>query len=419
MRSLIVIGEAPARRSYSKVPLDAASGSNLALYMADDTSVDRFAHERYERLAPYARQSGPHFRMNLLDCCRTINLLPYKADWTAADRSMARAQADNLRSVLMDEDVLLLGAKVRDAFGLKGRVSDLTIHGPTGRFAWRRALVCAHPSGQSREWSDPSYVARFREALAVLQPPAVMETNEGKYVDLRDFRPEVFSKEVVARVLARAPRYTGHTLGDVPLSVAQHCVLTAWIRVAHAGLCFADKREYVQQCMSDEEWRLATTCALLHDLDEAVTMDLNRALCRLLGGRFARLKPRLRRALLPVVAPTIAKVIGDQDPDAWPGVKNADVIALGTEARAWMPRADPSRWAGVPEIPPEQLGCPLVQWPADVAERAWLAVLTVVDGGSTLWGGNVWTSIRGIIAAANNAAGYKLPKPLPREYYGL
>lgn len=51
-----------------------------------------------------------------------------------------------------------------------------------------------------------------------------IETVSGRYVDLVNPDPSTIHVTDIAWGLSRMPRYVGHTLGEVPYSVAQHCV---------------------------------------------------------------------------------------------------------------------------------------------------------------------------------------------------
>lgn len=131
-------------------------------------------------------------------------------------------------------------------------------------------------------------------------------TYTGVKFDLLDPQPEQVRLADIAVALSRLARFTGHTAGDHPYSVAQHCLEG----LPHAGSHHAF------------EW-------LLHDAHEAYTNDINgplKAFCP----EYSRIQERI----------DIAVRMRFQLPlKPSPQVKSVDKRMLATERRDVMPQA--------------------------------------------------------------------------------
>lgn len=160
-----------------------------------------------------------------------------------------------------------------------------------------------------------------------------IQTWSGRKFDLVNPLPEMVHLRDIAEALAKANRFTGHTLR--PYSVAQHSVF----------------------CSYHVPYR-ARLHALLHDAEEAYMGDiatpLKMALRSLGAGTAVRdLSDRIRGAVFEKFG-----LAWPCDPDIWMEVKNADALALATEKRdllrhklSWsysMPDPDPVLLVPVP-----------------------------------------------------------------------
>jgi 5'-deoxynucleotidase YfbR-like HD superfamily hydrolase len=103
----------------------------------------------------------------------------------------------------------------------------------------------------------------------------------GRRLDLLDPSPMDIEIEDIAHGLARVARWNGQTLGDHPMSVAQHSVVVEEI-VAHVSPGI------------DARWRLA---ALLHDAAEYVIGDMISPFKAALGLNYETFEDRLASAI--------------------------------------------------------------------------------------------------------------------------
>ena len=151
---------------------------------------------------------------------------------------------------------------------------------------------------------------------------AGIQTYAGRFFYFTDPRPEDVVPEDLAWALARAPRFTGHTLGDVdqPYTVAQHSFLVSAGAVLPPG---ADP----------EAFRFA---ALLHDAHEAYMGDLATPLAWALGrSQVANLKDDIQLVIHQALG------LPDILPASWSAaIRVADRRALATERRDLMAPAD-------------------------------------------------------------------------------
>jgi len=120
----------------------------------------------------------------------------------------------------------------------------------------------------------------------------------GRRLDLLDPSPMDIEIEDIAHGLARVARWNGQTLGEHPMSVAQHSVVVEEI-VAHVSPAI------------DARWRLA---ALLHDAAEYVIGDMISPFKAALGLDYEAFEDRLASAIhirfgLPAQIPKQIKVL--------------------------------------------------------------------------------------------------------------
>jgi uracil-DNA glycosylase len=130
---LLLIGQAPSRSSDPLEPLSGASGRRLAALMGLDLDAYLAGVRRANALPAFPGKAG-------------------KGD------AFPAAQAGPLvRAVLAEQRVVLLGAPVASAGGLRG-VPAFWWRSEGGRMvAW-----APHPSGVSHWWNDPANLRRAR-----------------------------------------------------------------------------------------------------------------------------------------------------------------------------------------------------------------------------------------------------------------
>lgn len=163
-----------------------------------------------------------------------------------------------------------------------------------------------------------------------------IQTYSGRDVDLLEPKlAQIYMGDIV-HALARINRFTGHTVGNVPYSVAVHSV-------------------HVYRIARKLEPDNATghLVALLHDAAEAYTGDLGTPLQEALGLRRAdsvlhQIAEHFDRLIFARVGVPWAKA-----KTAWPLVKRADLMALQGERALYM--SDCSREWRLPRCPREKL----------------------------------------------------------------
>jgi 5'-deoxynucleotidase YfbR-like HD superfamily hydrolase len=132
--------------------------------------------------------------------------------------------------------------------------------------------------------------------LAGDSPRAWQRMLSGRRLDLLDPSPMDIEIEDIAHGLARVARWNGQTIGEHPMSVAQHSVVVEEI-VAHV------------EPSIEPRWRLA---ALLHDAAEYVIGDMISPFKAALGLDYQAFEDRLSAAIhirfgLPARAPAPVK----------------------------------------------------------------------------------------------------------------
>lgn len=166
-----------------------------------------------------------------------------------------------------------------------------------------------------------------------------LETYTGVQFYPLDPRPEEILILDIAHALARVARFTGHTAGSYPYTVAQHSVLVS---------------EYCNGV--DAVW------GLLHDASEAYLCDVPRPLKQLEAFAGYRLiEARLQQVIMEKFGCT------SMQPSS---VNVADIRLLWTEKRDLLPYGT-AKWTGVPLAEPYPF--PITAWSTEMAEARFLA----------------------------------------------
>lgn len=189
-----------------------------------------------------------------------------------------------------------------------------------------------------------------------------VQTISGMDVDLLHPKPEQILLGDIVHSLARMARFNGHTIGDIPWSVAQHSVL-------------------VESLLPDDADVTTRMHALLHDAHEAYIGDFVSplflavdALCRQEVREENSHTGTPPSSYLKEIATRLDVVIfatfGVRPTQAtWAAVKTADMLALRVEAdRLMAPRR--REWTFLPP-PPDPL-LVLVPFPAHMAQAYFL-----------------------------------------------
>jgi hypothetical protein len=186
---------------------------------------------------------------------------------------------------------------------------------------------------------------------------AWLQTLSGKAFDLSapDASMVDFENDV-APALAKLARFTGHTIGDVGYSVAQHCVLGAESLLAVTG-----------------SERLAALF-LLHDAHEAFCGDIPTPVAKTLE----EVVPDTKRAIAHLKHRLDVAIFEAADVDMptyeeHAAIKQHDTAMLNAE-RAVIKSPQPKSWGdAIDAIPPAVLAEPIEPWPAWAAQEEWLA----------------------------------------------
>ena len=177
----------------------------------------------------------------------------------------------------------------------------------------------------------------------------------GRRLDLLDPSPLDIEIDDIAHGLARVARWNGQTHGAHIFSVAQHTLLVeAVLRAANPRV--------------DHRVRLA---ALLHDAPEYVIGDMISPFKAVIGGSYKTIERRLLSAIH--IRFGLQAVLPD---DVTALIKAADAGAAYLEATrlAGFAEAEARRFFGKePKLPAETVAEFLTPWPAQRAERRFLA----------------------------------------------
>lgn len=215
-------------------------------------------------------------------------------------------------------------------------------------FAAKHANFVAHESVTSGWYAQ-------RLALAYLDlldkrglPPKLkctptIQLATGEYFNFLDPDSTPISPEAMAHSLSKIARCNGHTIGELALPVAQHCVLSAI--AAPSGYKFE---------------------ALMHDAAECVTGDVTTPLKQLLGD-FKRIEKNIehslrRTYLLPLDMTSEAKAV--------------DLRMAATEKRDVMPNDDNGEWETIRGIEPYDT--PIEPWEPGYAKARWLEAFNIL-----------------------------------------
>lgn len=157
--------------------------------------------------------------------------------------------------------------------------------------------------------------------------PTTIETVTGKLVDLLNPDPKQICIEDIAWALSRMPRFTGHTISKIPLSVAQHSVFVA-NRVKEIISEPMDSEIYFGRSDKNE----LILKALLHDASEIYTSDIPSPVKKLPGfyPLLRELEARIYDAMF--LAFNISPVTAEEKNV----IKAADLYAQKLEAHAYM-----------------------------------------------------------------------------------
>jgi uncharacterized protein len=192
-------------------------------------------------------------------------------------------------------------------------------------------------------------------------------TASGREIDLLDpGAAEIDFARDVAPALARIPRFLGHTLGSVPYSVAQHCVL---------GASLIEKERW------HPDW---AATFLLHDAHKAFLGDvvrpvadaLDRALVKA-DGEEPSLFSRAIGSLKAGLDRRIHEAAGIALPDetAQGIVADTDLRMLRAERERLLPRARTPWHPAIENARPLSPSLRIEPWPFDRAAERWLETL--------------------------------------------
>lgn len=174
-----------------------------------------------------------------------------------------------------------------------------------------------------------------------------------RYVDLANPKPEQINFEAMATVLARVPRFGGHTNGIY--SVAQHCVEGAYAilrdtgrRDAAAAFLLHDGHEYLIGDIATPVQEALAAAADVFDGDRD-------------GGDIVRCAIGNLKARLDAAIYAAAGIAWPLPKDVRAIVKDYDMRMCATEHRARMDAA-PFPWVEQVENAASVVGCDLAQW---------------------------------------------------------
>jgi len=185
-----------------------------------------------------------------------------------------------------------------------------------------------------------------------------VDTWRGQRVNLVDPDPATIRLDDIAWSLAAQPRFNGHTLGEIPYSVAQHSIWVAWYLETQHG----HGPEAVRQ-------------ALLHDAHEAYLGDIPTPVKWL---------PGVAEAITPIAerlqhAVHVALKVPKPTPHTRQLISHADRIALAIEAGHLM--ASQGRGWELPALSTADLALWRAPLPAEVAfEKFWVCYELLVAG---------------------------------------
>lgn len=196
------------------------------------------------------------------------------------------------------------------------------------------------------------------------------QTLNGKPFDLLDPTPDMVDFEVIAKVLARTPRFGGHTLGGV-LSVAQHCVVGA---------------DAIMQETGRKDWAGAF---LLHDAHEAYIGDIGTPVVQALAAATSVDYPNYSNYIVPDAISelklgidsaiyTAAGLSWPLDSETHDVVKVYDTRMLITERNArCAPLSGGVEWPNAEPI--KDADCSY--WPEELAASMYRALLLTINIG--------------------------------------
>jgi len=165
-----------------------------------------------------------------------------------------------------------------------------------------------------------------------------LETVTGRLVNVVDPKPASICIDDIAWGLSRTPRFCGHTVTEIPYTVAQHSVFVA------------NRIKLVNQFDSTNVQVRMMLLALLHDAAEAYTGDWPSPIKRI-----PELRPHIK-ALEGKLMDAIYIALGLSPPTKAEEmmIKESDRFAQKIEANEFMPSRGRD-WPDLPEVSLEEL----------------------------------------------------------------
>lgn len=188
-----------------------------------------------------------------------------------------------------------------------------------------------------------------------------IETSSGKLVDLLNPNPADITLEDIVYALSNIPRYGGHSLTEIPYTVAQHSVMVMNIaRAAHVPgtRLYDDFQNYLQitgkgEYFNPELQATNLMISLIHDFTEAYLSDLPSPVKALPGMREAYSAAETIMDTAICTALKLSFTAGEIQSGAVVS-KWADLVALRVEART-VARSKGAHWdLPVAHVTPEE-----------------------------------------------------------------
>lgn len=195
---------------------------------------------------------------------------------------------------------------------------------------------------QRRDYSTPPALQTSGNHMKLT--PYSIETVSGNYVDLSAPTVDMIAIEDIAWGCSRQPRFAGHTITEIPYSVAQHSCFVVELIAKAFGDCSSPEYDSLLEYMrengywadgpdlSEQEELMVMKGAWAHDGSEAYLVDLPSPIKRLpgLGEAYKKVESEvmdvIHEKLRVVVTPEASFIIG------W-----ADLVSRAIEAYHFMP----------------------------------------------------------------------------------
>lgn len=188
------------------------------------------------------------------------------------------------------------------------------------------------------------------------------QTRSGKAFDLSNPDPRLVDFENdVAPALSFIARYNGHTQGDFPYTVAQHCVLGAETLYDKTGS------------------RRLASLFLLHDAHEAYIGDITTPVVQRIDetcdGAFSKLLNLVKYQIDCAIYKAAGVDMSDEIEHA--AIKHHDLAMMNAERLAIMAPSPHSWGARIEAIPAAMvLPCEIGAWDHETARDEWLSAFT-------------------------------------------